>query len=138
MLMTIEKVIILKTVKIFSDIPDDALAELSYRVKEIEAKAGDEIITEGEIGTSMYIVVNGKLRVHKGGAEIAVLDEREVFGELAALDPEPRTASITAVQDSLLFEIDEEPLYELMTEHIEVAQAIIHVLCDRIRHRLKN
>ncbi len=135
MLMTIEKVIILKSVNIFSDIPDDALAQLSYRVKEIEAKAGDAIIKAGELGTSMYIVVNGKLRVHNEEEEIATLNEREVFGELAALDPEPRAASITALEDTLLFEIDGDPLYELMSEHMEISHAIIHVLCERIRSR---
>ncbi len=133
MLLTIEKVIILKSVDIFSQTPEEDLVDVAAIIEEIEVKAGDSIFFKGDIGTAMYIIVKGKMRVHDGDKELAVLGERTVFGELAALDPEPRTATITAMEDTLLFCLDEGPLYDLMAEHIEVVRGIIRVLCRRMR-----
>ena len=133
MLLTIEKVMILKSVDIFSETPEEDLIEVANIVEEVEVKAGQDIIRKGELGTSMYIIVEGKMRVHDNGRQIAVLNRREVFGELAALDPEPRMATITAIEDTELFRLDEGPLYDLMAEQIEVVRGIIRVLCQRMR-----
>lgn len=132
-LSTIEKVLILRTVGIFAEMPDDELSRLAPLVRELKVRAGERIIDEGEPGTTLFLIVNGGVRVHKADREITRLGERAIFGELAALDPEPRSASITALEDSLLFALEQEPLYELMAEHVEVARGIIKVLCRRLR-----
>lgn len=137
MLLTIERVIILKSVSIFSEVPEEDLVEVASIVEEVEVKAGEKIIIKDDIGTSMYIIVKGKARVHDGDKELAVLEERTVFGELAALDPEPRAASITAMEDCHLFKLEEGPLYDLMAEHVEVVRGIIRVLCRRMRNMLR-
>jgi len=64
---------------------------------------------------------------------IATLGPGEVFGELAALDPEPRMASVTVTQPSLLLRMNHADLDELIAEHPEVAIGIIRVLCRRLR-----
>jgi CRP/FNR family transcriptional regulator, cyclic AMP receptor protein len=138
MLLTIERVIILKSVGIFSEVPEEDLVEVASIVEEIEVAAGKEIIKKGDIGTSMYIIVKGRARVHDGPKEIAVLPERTVFGELAALDPEPRAASVSALEDCELFMLEEGPLYDLMAEHVEVVRGIIRVLCSRVRDMLRH
>lgn len=137
MLLTLEKVIILKTVNIFSEIPEEYLVELASSVEQVHIKAGEQIFKKGDLGSSMYIIIEGRVRIHDGDREIAVLDDREVFGELAALDPEPRSASITAVEDTSLFRVNEGMLYELITERAEVARGIIRVLCQRLRAKAK-
>lgn len=136
MLLTIERVIILKSVNIFSEVPEEDLVEVASIVEEMEVKKGEAIILKGDIGTSMYIIVSGRAKVHDEDKELAVLEERTVFGELAALDPEPRSASITAMEDCHLFKLEEGPLYDLMAEHIEVVRGIIRVLCRRMRSML--
>ena len=78
-------------------------------------------------------ILTGFLGGLNAGTTLAKLTEREVFGELAALDPEPRVASVTALEDTDLFRINQDALYELMAEHIEVARGIIHILCSRLR-----
>lgn len=133
MLSTIEKVLILRTVGIFAEMQDDELSKLAPLVREVEVRAGERIISEGELGTTLYFIVHGGVRIHKADREITTLGERAIFGELAALDPEPRSASITALEDSLLFALEQEPLYVLMAEHVEVARGIIKVLCQRLR-----
>jgi CRP-like cAMP-binding protein len=133
MLMTIERVVILKSVDIFATIAEDHLVELARIANEVEYRAGDAIMRRGEPGTSMYIVVSGRVRIHAGEQTIAELGEREVIGELAALDPEDRSADVTALTDTKVFCIESGSLYELMSEHTDVNRGIIRVLCRRLR-----
>jgi len=133
MLLTIEKVMMLRAVSMFEDTGEGILAEVASILGEVEAKAGDRLVEEGDFGTTMYVIVEGQVRVHTGEQTIAVLAERDVFGELSALDPERRSASVTAVCDTRLLSLDHEVLFELMSERMEVAWGIIRFLCRRYR-----
>jgi CRP-like cAMP-binding protein len=133
MLSTLERILVLRTVSIFSEIDDDELSVLAPLVREVEVAAGEPVITEGEIGTTLFVIVSGRVRVHLGDRLIVERGDRTVFGELSALDAEPRSASITAMEDTLLFTLEQEALYELMSEHVELARGIIRVLCQRLR-----
>jgi hypothetical protein len=135
MLSTIEKVIILKTVTLFAEVPDEVLADVAAILDEVEVKAGETIFEKGDIGRCMYIIIDGDVRVHDGELTIALLGERDIFGELAVLDMEPRSASVTAVGDTRLFRLDQDALYELMADRIEVARGVIRVLCRFLRSR---
>ncbi|MDZ4767954.1 MAG: cyclic nucleotide-binding domain-containing protein [Chloroflexota bacterium] len=138
MLSTIEKVIILKTVSIFASTSDDILAETAALVEEVELAAGATLFAKGDLGNSMYIVVSGNLRVHDGENTLNFRAEREVVGEMALLDPEPRSASVTAVEDTLLFRIDQEPFYDLMADRIEVVRGIMRVITGSLRARVRD
>lgn len=133
MLLTIEKVLILKSVSIFSEIPEESLVSVASVLELRELKPGEDIVKQGEIGTSMYIIANGKVSVRVGDREVATLGEREIFGELAALDSEPRSATVTALEDTTVFRLGQEAIYELMGEHTDLTRGIIAVLCRRLR-----
>jgi CRP-like cAMP-binding protein len=135
MSLTIERVLLLKSTEVFSEVPEQGLLELAAVVQEVEARAAERIIEKGEIGSSLYIIVDGKVRVHDADQELRVLGSREIFGELAALDPEPRSASVTALEDTLLFKLDEHVLYEMMAENQALTRGIIRILCRRLRTR---
>jgi hypothetical protein len=135
MLSVVERVILLKAVPIFAEIPDADLAELADRLCEQRVDADTTILVEGEIGTSMYVVASGTVRVHNEDREIARMGEGSVFGELAALDPRPRVASVTAVEETFLFSVEQDSLYELMAEHPVMLRGIIKTLCERLRER---
>jgi HEAT repeat protein len=138
MLSTVEKVIILKTVGIFSGIPNDVLAEVASIVEEQEVEADHTIFNKGDLGDSMYIIISGKVRVHDGDHLLNYLGERDVFGEMALLDPEPRIASVTTVEDTRLFRLDQEAFYELMEDYGEMARGIIRVLTGYLRARVRD
>ncbi len=71
--------------------------------------------------------------MHGGDRNLQVLGCREMFGELSVLDPQPRLASVTAVEDTLLFRLDERVLYEMMAENQALTRGIIQMLCRRLR-----
>jgi len=136
MLLTIEKVLILKSVPIFASVPESQLVDLATIAETVEYAAGDNIMNQGDLGTSMYIVVNGRVRIFEGDKDLAEHGTRAVFGELAALDPEPRAASVEALEDCTLLRLDGESLYDLMSGNKEVTRGIVQVLCDYTRQNL--
>ena len=135
MLLTIEKVAILKSVDIFGNTPDYILASVAAIIEEVNLSPGETLIQEGDIEDSMYIVVDGEVHVHSQGKNIIKLGPGRSVGELAVLDPEPRAASVTSIGDALLFRIDKEPFDEVIADRPEVAQAIITTLCRRMREQ---
>lgn len=134
MLTTVERVLILKEVGIFSEVHDEYLADIAPVLTEAEVPAGATIIRAGDVGRTMYVIVTGRVRVHRDGLTLAELGERDVFGELAALDPEPRSASVEALEDTRLFQLSYEHLDELMAVNTEIARGIIRMLCRRFRN----
>ena len=128
MLLTIERVLLLKGIDFFATTGDALLAAVAAVLVEEEHAAGTRIIAKGEAGTSMYILASGSARVHDGDVEIVTLRAGQVFGELSALDPVPRVASVTALEDVRLLRLEHEALFELMADHVEVAHGIIRYL----------
>ena len=137
-MLTVEKVIILKTISVFSQIPDELLSELAGYLQEVHLAANETLFEKGVLGETMFMIVEGKVRVHDGAVFLNHLTDRDVFGEMAILDPAPRAASITAVTDTLLLALNQDPLYALMSERPEVAQSIIRMLSRHLRARVED
>ena len=132
-MLDIEKMIILRSVPVFSGLSEQSLADIAGTLEEEEVTAGREIIREGEIGDRLYVVVKGDYQVLKGGQVVATLGERSVFGEMALLDPEVRSATVRATQEGLLLSLDHYTLEELMEGDVDLAHAFLKVLCGRLR-----
>ncbi|MDX1416578.1 MAG: cyclic nucleotide-binding domain-containing protein [Candidatus Promineifilaceae bacterium] len=135
MLITIERVSILKSIDIFAETPDQVLASVARIIEEVHLLPGEELIREGDTGDCLYIVVEGDVRVHSRQHTIMVLGPGKSVGELALLDPQPRAASVTAVNEAHLFRIDREPFDEVMTDCPEIAAGIIRTLTRRLREQ---
>lgn len=103
---------------------------LADAMEVVEAPAGSQIIKKGEQGDTMYFVVDGSVRVHDDNIDLTNLGKGAMFGEIAALSPQRRTASITADSDSLLYSVSQELLYSVLEEQPEAARSIIQGLCD--------
>src|SRR5688572_20153942 len=95
-LLLVEKVLILKSLPIFKETPEHILADLAPLMQEEEYEQDEIVFEEGEIGDCMFIIHQGEVKIHKDKTTLAILKQKEVFGELALLDPEVRSASATA------------------------------------------
>jgi CRP/FNR family cyclic AMP-dependent transcriptional regulator len=133
MISTVEKVLFLKSVELFSRIPGEDLAQIAGIAQEVNFEQGELVIQEGEIGDSMFLIVEGEVMVHRLTQELTRLGEKESFGEMALLDNEPRSATVTAVSDATCLKIDRDEFYELMSEKIEIGHGIIRMLTQRLR-----
>ena len=135
-LITVERVALLKRVALFSATPDRALAGLAQVVTEVEVSAGDTVMREGDVEDWLYVVVDGELEVlrHDRHATVA---SGEVVGELAVLDPMPRSATVLAVTDSLLFRLDKAAFDDAVAVRPEIARGVIVELVRRLRAPLE-
>lgn len=131
-----EKVMILKSVDLFAGIDDVYLAEFAPVVEELFLEPGHTLIAAGSMGTTLYIVVNGSLGVDRKGVEIARLGRFEVAGELAAFDPQPRSADVVAREASHVLALSQAHLETLIASHMDIATSIIQTLSRRLRKAL--
>lgn len=133
MLLTVEKVALLKKMDIFAGTPTYMLAAIGRVIQEVNCNPGETFIEEGAVESCMYIVVEGKVRAHKGERTLLTLGPDDIVGELAVLDPEPRSASVTALEPTLLLRLNKGPLDEVLAERPEIALGVIRALTRRIR-----
>jgi CRP/FNR family cyclic AMP-dependent transcriptional regulator len=135
---TVEKVLFLKSIDLFSQISGEDLSQIALITDEVHFEDGDEIFHQGDGGQTLFFIIEGKVRIHANGVadDLAVLSERAVFGEMALLDSEPRSASATALTDVVCLKIERDDFNEILAEKSEIAQGIIKVLTRRLRSTL--
>ena len=134
---TVERVVALQRVGLFADVPGRTLAAVALRASEVEVAPGTLVIAEGEVEEHMYAVVRGRVRVHHGERLVTVLGPGSTFGELAVLVPEPRAASVTALEPTTLLRIDRPILEELLADRPALAHGIIGALVAMVRERAR-
>ncbi len=136
-LTTIERVVALQRVGLFADVPGRTLAAVARRAIELDVEAGAPVIVEGAVEDHLFTVVRGRLRVHHGDQDVTTLGPGATVGELAALVPEPRSASVTALEPTTLLRIDKPVLDELRADRPELADGIIGALVAMVRERAR-
>ena len=137
MYSTIEKTILLKSVNLFKSIPGEDLSRISQIAEEIHYDAGESIFKAGEFGDSMFIVMNGTVKIHVGDQQIAILGKGECLGEMALLDQEPRSADATVEENVILLKISGDAFYEIMSGNMDIMQGIVKLLTGRLRDAIK-
>jgi CRP/FNR family cyclic AMP-dependent transcriptional regulator len=136
-LTTIDRVVALHGVGLFAEVPGRSLAAIAQRAAEVEVPAGAAVIVEGAVDDHLFAVVRGRLRIHQGERTLAIIEAGATVGELAALVPEPRSASVTALEPSLLLRIDKMVLDELLADRPELARGVITALVTMLRARTR-
>jgi len=133
MYSTLEKALILKSIDLFESIPSEELIRVAQIADEEQFETDSLLFKEGDFGDSMYIVANGKVRVHKGERTIVELEKGACVGEMALLDQEPRSADVTVIADTTLLKITQDGFYELMSSNMEIMQGIVKLITSRLR-----
>lgn len=99
--------------------------------------AGERIFTEGDLGTTMYIVQSGKVRLFRlveGQKRVhGMMEKGDFFGEMSILEGLPRTLSAEAVEDSELIEINSMTFDKMIKGNIEIAIRMLRKLSIRLR-----
>ncbi len=134
MLTTVEKVIFLQDVDVFAKIPLEDLAYIAMIADEVSAEAGQVIYSQGEVSDSMYLVLDGSIRLHRGGVEVMVAKPRDVFGTWALFDNETRIVTATSVEESSLLRIDKEDFLDLLSDHSKITEGVLKVLASKLRN----
>jgi cAMP-dependent protein kinase regulator len=134
---------------LFSGIPKDEVAALLATARPRKVGVGEAVVREDEAGRSLFLIVQGTVRVStKGNAgeeiKLAALGSGDFFGEVSLLTGKPRTATVTALTDVELLEMDREAVDGLRTKyprldaslsefHRRRAERTVEALIERMR-----
>ncbi|HHH28581.1 MAG TPA: cyclic nucleotide-binding domain-containing protein [Polyangiaceae bacterium] len=138
MISTVERVLFLKGVDFFTEIPSELLVSVARLAVEERFDTGAVVLREGDEGDCLYLVVEGRVAVVFEGREVAHLGPKECIGEMSLLDAEPRSATVVASDPTLCLRVDREPFHDLLAEHPELARGLISVLSRRLRTMLRD
>lgn len=122
-------------VPIFSFLSRAALQALMERVEVRTFAPGARLITQGEQGNSLFVLVDGEVSVVREGpprVELTHLKEGAFFGEIALVTKAPRTATVDAVRESLVLEISRDVFNELVQSHPDMLKVILRHLRERL------
>ncbi len=129
-----QKVMFLKTTDYFSSTPEELLAKIAPVLEEVEVESGKKILEQGKPNSSLYVVLNGAVRVQRGKQEIASFGKGETFGEMGVLDPDSvASANVVASQATRLIRLDREAFFQLLEQNADIAQNMLKVLSQRLR-----
>jgi len=92
---------------------------------------GEHVIEQGDSGNTFYLVGSGELSVRASGVEVSRLTRGNYFGEMSMLTGEPRTATVVALTDVVLLELDRPVFARLFANHPELAPKLSGMLAHR-------
>lgn len=127
------KVEILKKVEIFKDFTDYVLKSIADVMEEVEVQKGTNIVTKGEEGKNMYILYEGKAKVHDDDVKIADVEPVSIIGEMALLTSEPRNATITAVEKCKLLSLNQHAFELISEDNIDFYKSIVKILIKKLQ-----
>jgi CRP/FNR family cyclic AMP-dependent transcriptional regulator len=129
----------LRGVEIFGRLSNRQIGRLSRLATRRQFAAGTPILRSGEGGVALYVVVSGRVRItqcaEETGAEMLLreMGPGESFGEIALIDGGPRSADVTAVEDTECVMLSRWDFGGEMRDDPDIARALLPVLCQKIR-----
>lgn len=121
----------LRRVDLFKVLREEERASLRKEMVPKRFAKGEPIIEQGEPGKTFYLVGSGSLSVRANGVEVSRLTRGNYFGEMSLLTGEPRSATVVALTDVVLLELDRPVFARLFEEHPELAPKLSGMLAHR-------
>lgn len=132
-LLTIERVAVLQRVGLLNGVPGHKLIAIARLLEEIRVTPGTTVIERGAVEDWLFIVADGRVRVHVDAQTLIESGPGAVVGELAVLAPAPRSASVTALEPTLLLRLRRGPFEELLEDRPEIARVVISTLANLLQ-----
>lgn len=133
-----EFAVILKMNPMFSDLGVEAIDRIAALCHTQQLSEGEMLFQKGDDGDALYGIRRGQVRIETGAADgtrltLNFLGPGDLFGEVAVMDGEPRTADAAAAEATELFVLRREDFLGYLAREPQVAIKIIRLLCQRIR-----
>ncbi|MEM9520527.1 MAG: cyclic nucleotide-binding domain-containing protein [Actinomycetota bacterium] len=122
----------LKSVPIFAGTSPKQRKQLVTLGKVLKWKEGSTPITEGSKGAAFFLIMEGQAEVTKGGSRVAVVGSGEFVGEIALLSNSPRTASVTALSDCVVFALGRPALAAAFKNDSALALNMLQAVAARM------
>ncbi|MFL5736964.1 MAG: Crp/Fnr family transcriptional regulator [Actinomycetota bacterium] len=124
---------LLAAVPLFSELSSRHLKRMAELAEEVQFKAGDPVVQEGQPGGTFFVILEGEAKVTRKGRKLNELYPGDFFGEVSLLDGGPRTATVTAETPIVAIRLFRKEFSKLIAADPEMALKIIAELASRIR-----
>src|SRR4029450_7885448 len=104
----------------FATVDRGQLETLAKHAEELDVPAGTELTHEGRHEGSVFIVISGSIGIERGGRTVDTIGRGGFFGEIAAIDGGPRTATGRAIEDTVVVAISPRQLNDVLEESPEL------------------
>lgn len=128
-----EKIELMRSVPLFRGLTDTELERVSALADIVELPKDRVILTQGQNGWEMFVLVTGSARVERDGQSLGERGPGEVLGEIALLDGGPRTATVTLSKASRLLVLARREFQTLLDEFPEIRLRILETVAGRLR-----
>ena len=130
---------LLRRVALFSRLSDEMLVGLAAHLHRRSFRRDTIVFHKDQAGDALYVVESGRIRIFlpaEGGEELTidVLGPGDVFGEMALLDGQPRSASAITLEDSTLYTLGREEFQRQLAASPTLAGALLEYMSRRVRH----
>ena len=135
MISTVEKVLHLKNVELFNEIPAEELTSIAEVAQESEFQKNDYLIHQGNPGKNLYIITDGLVNVLKDGTQVTSVEKNAVLGEMSLLSESPTSADCVAATHTNTLQLNQEDFLDFLYEgYPEIALGLIKVLTQRLEN----
>lgn len=136
--MALDPLDVLRAVPLFQQVPEADLVAFARLVRERRESRGSLILSQGDRGDALFLIRSGQVKVSvvaDDGREVilSVLGPGNFFGELALLDDAPRSAHVTAMEDTVLLQLHREDFRNRLTLSPELSISLLRELSQRLR-----
>ena len=121
----------LKAIPFFGSMSKKDLANVAQQTDEVDVSAGKVLAREGDLGDSFFIIDSGTAEVTRGGERLAELGPGDFFGEMALVDADRRTATVTATSDMSLIVMTRSSFRQLHRSQPEIHATISKAIAER-------
>ncbi|MFP4555525.1 MAG: ATP-binding protein [Bacteroidales bacterium] len=128
-----KRVLILKSIAIFDDLEETLLREIATELTPIKIGAGEVLFRKNDKDFALYLIENGRVKVHDGDHTYALFVSNQYIGEYSLVDSTPRSASVTAVEPTTLLRLDQEKFLALIAKRPNISEAMLKALVLRLR-----
>jgi len=132
-LATIEKVVFLKSVDIFSHATIEELGRVAALTEEVHFERGETIFRRGEPTDAIYLILAGRVAIEGNGQILRELTEKQAFGTVAALDRNPAVHTVKAIDTVYALKLNAQDFDDILSVDFELVRAVFHALCQIIR-----
>ncbi len=96
-------------------------------------EAGEVIIEEGQSDETIYVIRSGEVEVSHNGEALATLGVGDIVGEMALIDNMPRSATVTALSDTVVVPVNSDHFYAMIAKTPVFGATVMHVISSRLR-----
>lgn len=133
----IENLITLKAIPMFSELDVFTLQQIQKIATYQKIPGGETVIREGEDGDCLYVVIRGRVGVYKAGTRINEIGAGGFFGEMAIIEKQKRSATITTLEETDFLLIRGDDFATLLARNSSISGSVIRMLAGRLRKMLE-